>query len=282
MFILVPDLGNSELSVMTYSRSRFRLSAAGVTRILLISLAVLVVMHLGVAFCHLVLGIRAEAYTQLFDLDLEANLPTDFNSMLFFICAVLALFIGSNSEGALRRGWLTLCGVFVFLGVDEGSQIHEKLMLTTLRLMNHGSISGTKFGWLYYAWVIPYGIAAVSLGLWLLRWFMALDPRLRLRMIMSGAVYVFGAIFLEMLSGKIAEGLDPSTMSPAQSAFMPCDLVQPGTCQLYVSPLYIAVYTLEEIFEMLGLILCINVMLGWLQQKGTLVELSFADVGNQA
>lgn len=266
---------------MTTSRSPFRVSASGLPRVLLFALGVLVALHIGVVIFHLVLGLRMQAYTQLFDLDLESNLPTYFNSILFFICALLMAITARDSAGVLRRGWYTLSGVFIFLGIDEGSQIHEKFMLVTLRLMNHGVVSGTVFGWLYYAWVIPYGIAAIGLVLWLTRWFIALDSNLRIRMFVSGAVYGFGAVFLEMLSGKIAEGLAPSIMTPAQMAFMPCDVYEPGTCHLYVSPLYVAVYTCEEIFEMLGLILCASVMIGWLQKRMAVVELNFASSTEQ-
>lgn len=66
-------------------------------------------------------------------------------------------------------------------------------------------------------------------------------------------------------------------MTPAQMAFMPCDVYEPGTCHLYVSPLYIAVYTCEETCEMLGLILCASVMIGWLQKRMAVVELNFAN-----
>jgi hypothetical protein len=266
---------------MTTSRSPFRISASGIPRVLLYALGILVALHLAAVFFHLVLGLRMQAYTELFDLDLESNVPTYFNSLLFFICALLMALIAMDSESVLRRGWYTMCGVFIFLGIDEGSQIHEKFMLVTLRLMNHGEISGEVFGWLYYAWVIPYGIAAIGLGLWLMRWFIALDSNLRIRMLVSGAVYIFGAVFLEMLSGKIAEGLSPSIMTPAQMAFMPCDVYEPGTCHLYVSPLYIAVYTCEETCEMLGLILCASVMISWLQKRMAVVELNFASSTEQ-
>jgi hypothetical protein len=261
---------------MKASVSLIRLSASAIPRMLLYALGTLTAFHLGVVVFHLLFGLRMEAYTQLFDLDLEANLPTYFNSLLFFLCALLTLVIAMDGDDVLRKGWFTLCGIFIFLGIDEGSQIHEKLMFATLRLMNHGSVSGTVFGWLYYAWVIPYGIAAVGLGLWLARWFIAINSGLRNALVVSGAVYVFGAVFLEMLSGKIAEGLLPSIMTPAQMAYMPCSTYASGTCHLYVSPLYILVYTCEEVCEMLGLIMAVHALIRWLRKRNTVMELSFA------
>ena len=68
---------------------------------------------------------KVETYTVLFDLDLEANLPTFFNCALYFLGAALMFVYGRNEEVALRRGCYLLAGVFAFGGVGEGSQIHE-------------------------------------------------------------------------------------------------------------------------------------------------------------
>jgi hypothetical protein len=255
-----------------------QLSARGVIRTLLSILAALLGLHLFGAFAHVFLGWKMEAYTVLFDMDLESNLPTYFNSMLFFLAAMLMYVKGRGREGRLRRGWYTVAAVCAFLGVDEGSQIHEKFMLFTLRLINHGEVNGS-FGWLYYAWVIPYGLAALLLGLILSRWFLALEARIRNGLIASGALYVFGAVFMEMLSGKIAEHLDPAAIPADRLAHLPCEIYETGTCHLYMDPGYIAVYTVEETCEMAALILCIYVILKSLERRAARVEVDVAPKG---
>ena len=114
-----------------------------------------------------------------------------------------------------------MAGVFLFLGIDEGSQIHEKFMLFTLRLMHHGNDTGSDFGWFYYAWVVPYGLFMVGLGFLILKWFLRLPTWLRKGFVLSGCVYVFGAVFLEMAGGKLAQTLpfkDPSFIWPLSAS----------------------------------------------------------------
>lgn len=253
-----------------------------VTRVLLAALGVALVCHLIGVYEHFGPHRRSEAWVVLFDMDLEANLPTFFNSFLFFLCAGLAVLKAAGRQGRLRRGWLTLAGAFAFLGVDEGTQIHEKFMLVTLRLMNHGNVSGGQFGWLYYAWVIPYVAAFALLSMLLLRWFIALSPPLRRGLILCGLLYLFGAVFLEMYSGKVAEALSPATADPAVMACLPCEAYGASTCHDYADLGYVAIYTLEEVCEMLALILCSDLILRSLEKRQTTVLLRITPRPGQA
>lgn len=255
-------------------RIQFRSRTA--TRQLFIILGVLLLLHVTVVFSHLVLHWRVEALTQLADVDNEANLPTFFNVALFFMAAMLFYLHGKSTEGKQRRGWMIIAGVFCFLGVDEGSQIHEKFMLVTLRLMHHGSQDAGDLGWFYYAWVIPYGLATIALVLVLFRWLLNLHPLLRKQLIISGAVYLFGAVFLEMLGSKLTRVLPYK--DAANFPWMPCSVYGDlGYCWLYMEPRYILAYTLEETFEMTGLILCIRALLKAFERKELHLTLS---VGN--
>ncbi len=254
---------------------RLHLSAARLTRLLGLGLGLLLLMHLASVFCHLVLHTKVEAFTVLFDLDLEANMPTFYNCFLFFVGAALFYACGRFESGKHRRGWTVMACVFLFLGVDEGSQIHEKFMFFTLRLLHNGQQTG-DFGWLYYAWVIPYGIAAFILLLVLSRWLLALDRGFRTDLLASGAIYVFGAVFMEMYSGKVAAGLDASLMIPEQMQWVPCEIYEPHTCHQYVNLPYIAAYTAEETCEMLGLILCAYFLMKALERKHATIEVTLA------
>ncbi|MCO5276020.1 MAG: hypothetical protein M9900_14010 [Flavobacteriales bacterium] len=230
------------------------------TRTLFAVLGALVLLHLLVVFCHLVLHVRVTALTQLVDLDLESNLPTFFNSALFFIAAFLFGLHGRMASGSLKRGWFTMAAVFIFLGVDESSQVHEKFMSFTNNLLHRAGTGDGAGGWLFQAWVIPYVAALLVLAAVLARWFLKLDAPLRRGLVISGAVYVAGAVFMEMAGGKLALAL------PAREAslfpWLPCELYgDPSGCWLFMEPGYIALYTLEETLEMTGLILCVRALL---------------------
>ncbi len=245
------------------------------TRTLFTVLAIFLALSLFTSFCHLVLHWRVEALTMLADLDTEANLPTLYNVLLFFLGAVLFLLHGREVPAKAARGWKTMAGVFLFLGVDEGSQIHEKFLQFTKRLLE-GSGGDTVGGWFYYAWVIPYGLAAIALALVLSRWIMGLSPSLRKRLIVSGIVYVFGAVFMEMAGGKVIESLTP--VDPANYPWMPCQVFgDVSDCWVFMEPRYIAMYTVEETCEMAGLILCIRALLKDFEAKRMQVQLSVSE-----
>lgn len=259
--------------IITTMIHHLRLQSRQTTRYLFLILGALLALHLWVAFCHLVLHWKVEAMTQLVDLDLEANLPTFFNVSLFFIAAALFYLHGRAEQGAHRRGWFVMAWVFCFLGVDEGSQIHEKFMLFTIRLMNHGHQDAGGLGWFYYAWVIPYGLATIALVVILSGWLLKLRPELRRSLLISGAVYVFGAIFLEMAGGKLARTLPYHDAS--NFPWLPCNVYDdPASCWLYMEPKYIFLYTMEETCEMTGLILCIRALLKAFEAKHLQVALT--------
>ena len=241
------------------------------TRSLFLILGILVVLHLIVVFGHTVLHMKMEALTQLVDLDLEANLPTFFNSGLFFIGAGLFYLHGKAALPKRKSGWFLMTGVFIFLGIDEGSQIHEKFMLITTRLLQ-GDSQSSDLGWFFYAWVIPYGIAGLGLVAMLSRWLTNLEPKLRKGLIISGFTFVFGAVFLEMLGGKVVLS---KTQPVGEFPWMPCNLYgDPASCWLFMDPTYILLYTMEEIFEMTGLILCIHFLINAFERKGLFLSLN--------
>lgn len=247
------------------------------TRTLFTVLAVLVALSLFTSFCHIVLHWRVEALTLLADLDTESNLPTLYNVLLLFLGAALFLMHGRETPAKAARGWKAMAGVFLFLGVDEGSQIHEKFMQFTKRLLE-GSGGDTGGGWFYYAWVIPYGLAAIALVAVLSPWIMGLSPALRKRLVASGIVYVFGAVFMEMAGGKVIEGLTP--VDPATYPWMPCQVFGTvGDCWIFMEPRYIAGYTLEETCEMTGLILCIRALLLELADRRKQITLAITPIG---
>lgn len=230
-------------------------------------LAVLVLLHLFVAFCHVVLHIRLGALTQLVDMDMESNLPTYFNSLLFFFGAGLFYLHGWTAVRSGRRGWYVMAAIFLFLGFDEGSQIHEKFGSFTVRLLNGSDLDQGTLAWLRNGWIIPYTVAAVALMLTLGRWFLRLEPRLRQQLLIAGAVYVTGAIGFEMAGSKVGWTLTPQ--DSAQFPWMPCELYNdPSSCWLFMEPAYIFTCTMEETLEMAGLILCIHYLLKAFEEKG--------------
>ena len=133
----------------------------------------------------------------LFNFDEEANAPSLYSFTSLLLCAVLLLFIFS-AKRQLRAPyawhWLGLALVFAFLAVDEALFLHERIMFP---VRNATQASGL----FYFAWVIPYGMAALAIGIAYFKFLFALSPRARRWFIAAGAVYLSGALGMELVGG---------------------------------------------------------------------------------
>ena len=244
-------------------------------KVLFVFLAVLLLFDLAVAFAHLQLGRTWTAFSMLFDMDREGNVPTLFNVLLFLLSGLLFYFRSRAETGRSRWPWLLMSAITIFLAVDEGSQVHERFMVFTLKLLGGGEVQVGEMGWLFYAWIIPYGIAALALLLVLAPWFMRLSQRTRNGFLLAGAIYVGGAVFVEAWSGKLAEQLMVGS-TDATPLGIPCEIYQAGNCFLYADVRIVLLCALEETLEMTGLIVCVRTLLGSLDRHGTTVLVNIA------
>ena len=179
-------------------------------------LVIIVALNLSVIALHyngfLQEGIGHSLYS-LFYVDRESNVPSFFNTVLLLLAATL-LFItfllykhSGNSD--TKYHWLLLSLIFLFLSVDESISIHE---FFTHMLPQFG-IGGN--GYFKFAWVIPYSVAVLLVCLFFIRFLRSLEKKVRLGFILSGIVYITGAIIFEMISAGIAENKGVKNISYA-------------------------------------------------------------------
>jgi hypothetical protein len=186
-----------------------------------------------------------ESVTRLVWLDEEGNIPAWYSASLFLLCSFLLATIASAERQRQSRhsvGWLILSLVFVYLSLDESAQLHE-LSIPPLRDLFNPT------GLLYYPWIVPAGICAAlfALGYW--RFLTRLPARTRWLFLLAGGVFVAGALGIEALSGKqaVLHGKENLT--------------------------YHLIITVEELFEMAGLIVFIYALLDYISRQFT--KLSF-------
>jgi hypothetical protein len=118
------------------------------------------------------------------------------------------------------------------VAIDEAVAIHEYF---TEVFRNSLNLSG----YLYYAWVIPYGIGVLALAFAYIPFFLKLDLRMFKLMMLSGAVFITGAIGLELIGGKwFVEGSPKLTL--------------------------MILYTVEELLEMVGVSIFIYSLLWYI------------------
>lgn len=171
------------------------------------------------------------------NVDTEGNLPSLFNALLLLAPALLLGLIARATPPArrvMRRGWGLLSLVFFYLSADEYLHLHELLMAPLRTLLQVD-------GFLHYAWVVPYAALGLGLLLVLLPFLRGLPARSRRAFLQAGALYLTGAMGLELVSGRLDVDL--------------------GVQNALVLPLT----TLEEGLEMVGLTLFIGALLAYLR-----------------
>jgi hypothetical protein len=122
-------------------------------------------------------------------LSYEHNVPTWLASSLLLACALAA---GAIARGAAswRRHWWGVTGVFGYASLDEAAQLHE-------HLGGHLDAGGV----LYFDWVIPAAVILAVLAGVFLPFVRALPAITRRRLVIAGAIFIGGAVAMELPLG---------------------------------------------------------------------------------
>ena len=136
-----------------------------------------------------------------FALDSERSLPAWYSSLLMVGCAVLLFCTArltrqDGGRDVLR--WSLLALIFLVMSIDEAVSFHEVL----IEPLRNGL--GTS-GIFYFAWVIPGSVIVGLLGLYFLPFLFRLTTRSAVLFAAAGAIYVGGALGLELIGGSLAD-----------------------------------------------------------------------------
>jgi hypothetical protein len=168
---------------------------------------------------------------QLFDVGHEANVPTYFSVLLFFILAILSWLIGVFEKGAGKNilPWVFTMILFLFLGLDELASLHEQLTYHTQKLLNTS-------GFLAFAWTIPYLIALAILSIFYIPFIWKLKYG---KIIFLGAfIFILGAVGFEMVGSYFYD-----TQGVTSAGFIISSSIEEI---LEISGLLVAIYALKE------------------------------------
>ena len=211
---------------MSDSNYQIRVSAHAYTVSLLVVAAFLVTFHTGLYLYNNRVEELPWLLLQMFDLDEEHNIPTWFSSFLLLNNALFLYLYGRKDASAQAPYWTALAAGFFVLAIDEVAGLHETL---------NSSID--------INWAIPGAILVAVVGLAFVPFLLSLRRGLAMLLIFAGALYVSGAIVVELLS----EDMDAE------------------------SSRYALAVALEEGLEMLGVLACIRTILNEMKKAEDVV-----------
>ncbi|WP_017301333.1 hypothetical protein [Nodosilinea nodulosa] len=136
-----------------------------------------------------------ESLMRLTDLDDETSFSTWFSTLLLLFCAFLMMIIAlvkrSLKEGYVSHWW-GLSTIFLLLSIDEASQIHE-IASGLSGVLGMAEQEGRIL------WVVPYILFVLAVAGIYAKFLWSLPGHIRNLFCLAGAIYVGGAIGLEML-----------------------------------------------------------------------------------
>jgi hypothetical protein len=215
-------------------RTIIRLLAGTTLFLLLVSIAGQIIKY---GFGH----DQAFGFVRLFYVEYEGNIPTFFSSILLLLASLLLALITvlkKASHDAYSRHWTILTLILLYMAVDEAAGIHE--MLNKVGWLVTGGQRKEDRTIFFFGWVL-FGMAMVMIvALSYLKFFFNLPPRTRIQFFTAAAVFVGGAIGVEILGGYYAK-------SHGEGNFQ-----------------FSMFSTVEEGLEMAGVIVLINALLNYL------------------
>lgn len=205
------------------AQQQFQVSVQDYTISLFVLAAVFITVHLGLYFYNYQVEELPWLLLQLFDLDEENNLPTWFSSFVLLNIAFFVHLSAKRPDLEKRAHWQCMAIGFLVLAIDEVAGLHETFN-TSIEIN----------------WAIPGAILVLFLTAAFVPFLLSLRKKLALLFIISGALYISGAIVTELLS----EDMDSDSWSYAMAV------------------------ALEEGLEMFGALLFLRVNLRELATQG--------------
>jgi hypothetical protein len=137
----------------------------------------------------------------LLDVDVERSAFTWVSVLVLFSCSRLLFQCGDDAAGRdspFTRHWYFLGFLFLLLSFDEFAGLHEKLSSAL-------AARSANTGLLYFAWAAPAGILSLVGLAAFIPFIRSFPTSLAVLLVVSAALFLGGAVGLEMVGGSVAE-----------------------------------------------------------------------------
>ena len=134
-----------------------------------------------------------ESLVRLLNTNGEANIPSWYSSSALLAASALLFLIAdlkARAADMYLMHWKFMAMIFLYLSLDETAVIHEMLSKPLQALLHTD-------GLLFYPWVLVAGGCLVLLFIMYAKFLLHLPTNIRLLFIVSGIIFVFGAIIVE-------------------------------------------------------------------------------------
>jgi hypothetical protein len=176
-----------------------------------------------------------------FDLGKEKNLPTFFQMIiLLFACTLLFLCsrISQKQNDSKKGYWIVLSIGFFYMGIDEWFVLHEKTNQFVRDVIKAKFMDSVHFPW------VVLGLLVVAIStIFFYGFLMKLDQKTRKLFIIAAVLYITGSIGFEMIGGLYIDKIGADNL------------------------VYAMLTAFEETLEMVGVVVMIKGLLGYLAQK---------------
>ncbi|WP_161602089.1 hypothetical protein [Tautonia marina] len=183
---------------------------------------------------------RLLGFARLFDVGLDANVPTWWSSLALTLCAALMVLIGAEHRrrgDSSSRSWWFLAAIVCFLSIDETAVIHERVGNSVSVMLQELLTGSSIWGGAY--WIYAYLIPGIILSIVYLRFYFRLPTRTRWLVTLGGGALVTGGVVCEALAHHL---LRPSLGEVA----------------------YQVMTIVEEFLEMIGVVILVSGLLDYI------------------
>ncbi|MCH7973247.1 MAG: hypothetical protein IH949_05085 [Bacteroidetes bacterium] len=174
-------------------------STKKVIRLLVVIVIILTLLSLiGQLYKYFLFEGNDRYLVDLINVDKEKNFPTWFASLNILFCSILLFIISSvkrKTRDSFFYHWFTLSIIFLLMATDEIMQLHEQVITPIRGLLN-------TTGYLYITWVIPGILFGILFLVVYLKFLIHLPRQIKVLFIMSGLIYVSGAIGFEIIGSN--------------------------------------------------------------------------------